>query len=249
MDKNMDDKQLSHISIEQATRLVTLLEQGNVTSANELFEELSRNMQQELFDEIGKVTRQLHDSVVDFSLDDSFSSMVNSSLPDAKERLLYVVDMTAKAATQTMDAVDECIPLAEKHRSQVTEIQPSWERLKNCKIKVGEFRELREKLDQYFTESVTDAETLNNKLNEILMAQGFQDLTGQVLYKISDLVKEVEDNLINLLKVFGQHQGNSVVERIDNCIAPDGPVVPGAKQHDVVSGQDEVDDLLSSLGF
>jgi len=63
------------------------------------------------------------------------------------------------------------------------------------------------------------------------------------------LVKEVEENLINLLKVFGQHQDNNVVERIDNCIAPDGPVVPSAKQHDVVSGQDEVDDLLSSLGF
>ncbi|NRA54696.1 MAG: protein phosphatase CheZ [Gammaproteobacteria bacterium] len=245
----MDDEKLSHISLEQANQLVTLLGQGNVTSANELFEELSRNMQQELFEEIGKVTRQLHDSVVDFSLDDSFSSMVNSSLPDAKERLLYVVDMTAKAATQTMDAVDDCIPLAQKHREQVVQIQPSWERLKSCKIKVGEFRELREKLDQYFTESVSDAEILNSKLNEILLAQGFQDLTGQVLYKISDLVQDVEENLINLLKVFGQHQDNTVVERIDNCIIADGPVVPSAKQHDVVSGQDEVDDLLSSLGF
>lgn len=245
----MDDTQHSHISLAQATQLVTLLEQGDVGRANELFEQVSRQMQPKIFDEVGKLTRQLHNSVVDFSLDESFSSMVNSSLPDAKERLLYVVDMTAKAANQTMDAVDECIPLAEKHRTQVTEIQPSWERLKNCKIKVGEFRELREKLDNYFSESVIDAQTLNSKLNDILMAQGYQDLTGQVLYKISDLVKEVEENLINLLKVFGQHDDDVVVERIDNCTAPDGPVVPSAKQHDVVSGQDEVDDLLSSLGF
>ncbi|NRA70753.1 MAG: protein phosphatase CheZ [Gammaproteobacteria bacterium] len=245
----MIENQYSHISLEQAKQLVLHLEQGSVTSANEIIERISREMQQELFTEVGRLTRQLHDSVVDFSLDDNFSSMVNSSLPDAKERLLYVVDLTAKAANKTMDAVDECLPLAQKHHQTVSEIQPSWERLKNCKIKVGEFRLLREQIDNYFSESISDAEKLSGKLNDILLAQDFQDLTGQVLYKISDLVNEVENNLIGLLKVFGQHQDDVTVEKIDNCIEPDGPVVPAAKKHDVVNGQDEVDDLLSSLGF
>lgn len=245
----MAENQTSYISLTQAKQLVAHLEQGSVTSANEMLEDISRQMQLEIFDEVGKLTRQLHNSVVDFSLDEVFSSLVSSSLPDAKDRLLYVVDMTAQAATKTMDAVDDCIPLAQKHRVKVTEILPSWQRLKDCKIKFEEFLLLREKLDSYFSESVTDAELLHTKLNDILMAQDYQDLTGQVLYKITDLVKEVEENLISLLKVFGQHQEEIVVERINNCTEADGPVVPAAKQHDVVSGQDEVDDLLSSLGF
>ena len=119
----------------------------------------------------------------------------------------------------------------------------------NVPGKIDEFRHLREQLDNYFSESITDSELLNTKLNDIIMAQGYQDLTGQVLYKITDLLQEVEENLIGLLKVFGQHQDDVVVERIDNCTEADGPVVPLSKLHDVVAGQDEVDDLLSSLGF
>ncbi|NRA83376.1 MAG: protein phosphatase CheZ [Gammaproteobacteria bacterium] len=244
----MDDNQ-SYMSLEQARQLVDHLEQGSVASANEMLEEISRNMRQEIFDEVGKLTRQLHSSVLDFSLDENFSALVKSSLPDAKERLKYVVEMTAKAANKTMDAVDECIPLAQKHQTTVSEIQPSWERFKSCKIKVGEFRLLRDQIDDYFSESIADAQQLNLKLNDILMAQDYQDLTGQVLYKITDLVKDVEDNLISLLKVFGQHQDDATVVKINNCVEADGPVVPSAKQHDVVAGQDEVDDLLSSLGF
>ena len=121
--------------------------------------------------------------------------------------------------------------------------------MKSCKIKVGEFRLLRDQIDDYFSESIADAQQLNLKLNDILMAQDYQDLTGQVLYKITDLVKDVEDNLISLLKVFGQHQDDATVVKINNCVEADGPVVPSAKQHDVVAGQDEVDDLRSSLGF
>ena len=101
----MDDNQ-SYMSLEQARQLVDHLEQGSVASANEMLEEISRNMRQEIFDEVGKLTRQLHSSVLDFSLDENFSALVKSSLPDAKERLKYVVEMTAKAANKTMDAVD-----------------------------------------------------------------------------------------------------------------------------------------------
>lgn len=245
----MTDNETSYISLEQAKNLVEVLEQGNVASANKIIEDLSRNMQRDIFDSVGKITRELHDSIEQVSIDDRFSSLVSSSLPDAKERLSYVVEMTSQAANKTMDAVDDCIPLAKKHETTVTDILPSWERLKDCKIKVGEFRMLRDRLDCYFDESVTDAQLLNDKLNDIVLAQGYQDLTGQVLQKITDLVRDVEENLITLLKIFGKYDENVAPERIDNCVETDGPVVPKSKQHDVVSGQGDVDDLLSSLGF
>ena len=76
-------------------------------------------------------------NVTEMKMDESFSSIVNVSLPDAKERLQYVMEMTADAANKTMDAVDECIPLAKKHHETVQNILPSWKRLKDCKIKVA----------------------------------------------------------------------------------------------------------------
>jgi len=245
----MTDNEKSYISLEQAKNLVLVLEQGNVASANELLEDVSREIQQDIFDSVGKITRDLHNAISQENMDERFSSLVSNCLPDAKERLNYVIDMSAQAANKTMDAVDECVPLAKKHQTTVTDILPSWERLKDCKIKLSEFRQLREKLDLYFAESVTDAELLNEKLNDIVLAQSYQDLTGQVLQKITELVYDVEQNLISLLKLLGSEKSNKEQQRIDDCVLPDGPVVPKAKQHDVVEGQDDVDDLLSSLGF
>jgi len=245
----MSDNESSYITLEQARELVSALEQGNVSEANRMLEMASQSIQHELFDGVGKLTRQFHDSFTDMSMDERFTSLVNMSIPDAKERLEYVVKMTDEAANKTMDAVDECLPLAQKHRETVNDILPSWERLKNCKIKVGEFKLLRDKLDGYFEESVNDAEALSEKLNDIVLAQGYQDLTGQVLQKISEMVKSVEEDLINLLKLFGQFEQKETVTKVENCIEPDGPMIPTSKKHDVVSGQDDVDDLLSSLGF
>lgn len=245
----MIDNDKSYISLEQARELVSALEQGNIVDANMLFETAAQSLQTELFEGVGALTRQFHDSFTEMKMDESFSSIVNVSLPDAKERLQYVMEMTADAANKTMDAVDDCIPLAQKHHETVQNILPSWKRLKDCKIKVDEFKLLREKLDNYFDESIQDAEALNVKLNDIVLTQGYQDLTGQVLQKISEMMKNVEENLIGLLKLFGQYELKKPIERIDNCIEGDGPVVPASKKHDVVSGQDDVDDLLSSLGF
>lgn len=245
----MTNNETAHISLEQARELVSALEQNDIAQANQIFEAASQRIEHELFEGVGKLTRQFHNSFTQMSMDEKFSSMVNLSIPDAKERLEYVVTMTAEAADKTMDAVDECIPLAQKHQETVRDIIPSWERLKDCKIKVGEFKQLRDKLDAYFAESIRDADELNVKLNDIILAQGYQDLTGQVLQKISEMVKNVEEDLIHLLKLFGQHEKKESVDKVDNCIEADGPMVPANKQHDVVSGQDDVDDLLSSLGF
>jgi len=71
-----------------------------------------------------------------------------------------------------------------------------------------------------------------------------------VLQKISEMMRDVEEDLIGLLKLFGQYEPKESKEKIDNCIAAQGPIMPTEKQkNDVVSGQDDVDDLLSSLGF
>ena len=245
----MTDIEESYISLAEAKALVSALEQGSVAYANELLKKASQHMHQELFDGVGKLTRQIHDSLTQMSIDERFSSLVSTSIPDAKERLSYVVNLTSQAANDTMDAVDECLPLAQKHQVTINEIKPSWERLKDCNIKLEEFKMLRDNIDRYFEQSVLDAQVLNEKLNVIFLAQGYQDLTGQVLQKISTLVNDVEDSLVSLLKIFGQYDENKKTDKIDNCIEAEGPIVAQSKQHDVVAGQEDVDDLLSSLGF
>jgi chemotaxis protein CheZ len=77
------------------------------------------------------------------------------------------------------------------------------------------------------------------------MAQAFQDLTGQIIRRVITLVEEVEQSLINMVRLSGQKVGGDTRTRVDL----EGPQVPGIKSVDAVSGQDEVDDLLSSLGF
>ena len=245
----MAENQESHISLEQARQLVSHLEAGKIDDANALVESVAASVQQDIFDEVGKLTRQLHNSISEFSLDTRFSNLVNNSLPDAKERLNYVVSMTADAANQTMDVVEECLPLFEKQKSSIEEIMPSWQRLRNCTIKIDEFRQLRGNLDDYFGRALEESVHLQGKLTDILMAQGYQDLTGQVLHKIMELVRDVEDNLINLLQVFGQANVEADTDEQESSIAAEGPVVAAAQREDVVAGQDEVDDLLSSLGF
>jgi len=99
-------------------------------------------------------------------------------------------------------------------------------------------------------------------LNEILMAQSYQDITGQIIYKVIQLVEDVESNLVNLIKLSSDHLGHEKTiepeqkkkdnnkDKEQDKSSLDGPVVPGlANETETLSGQDEVDDLLSSLGF
>ena len=95
------------------------------------------------------------------------------------------------------------------------------------------------------------SQLLNSKLTEVLMAQGYQDLTGQVIRRVIDLAKEVEDSLVNMLTVFGEPSTQELDEAAASAqlLTAEGPIIDAESRDDVVSGQDDVDDLLSSLGF
>ena len=87
------------------------------------------------------------------------------------------------------------------------------------------------------------------------MAQGYQDLTGQVIRRVIDLVKEVEESLVNMLTMFGERDGSEQTKPLSpeadkaEGVKAEGPIIDAETRDDVVSGQDDVDDLLSSLGF
>jgi len=264
MDELIISTDSPQITLEQAKQLVSLLESNEQAQADELLLQITTQMQSELFEEVGKLTRQLHDSLNNFQLDSKLTDLTQDALPDAKERLNYVIKMTENAANKTMDAIEEGLPLADKLSSELDSIKPSWDRLMGRDLKLGEFKSLCHGLDSFILNTHGNAQKLQSLMTEVLMAQDFQDLTGQVIRRVIELVREVEESLIHMLKVFGspieaELPENEVIEEknIESSLqvekeldqVAEGPIIDALERDDVVSDQDDVDDLLSSLGF
>jgi chemotaxis protein CheZ len=257
----MSAPSVPQITLEQAKQLVVYLEQGEQAKADELIMEAASKEQSELFAEVGKLTRQLHESLKNFELDTRIADLTTEALPDAKERLNYVMEMTENAANKTMDAVEASLPLAQQLADDLSEIKPTWDRLMNRDIQLGEFKTLCHDLDKFMQGSQTTTDELQGHMTNVLMAQDYQDLTGQVIRRVIELVREVEDSLIHLLTVFGtaEDPNSKQKENIEEVqvtemdpaqiSGPEGPIMNAESREDVVSNQDEVDDLLSSLGF
>lgn len=238
------------ISLEQAKLLVEHLENGETQAANKIIAHAQGQETENMFAEIGKMTRQLHSSLNNFQLDARIADMANEDIPDAQERLTYVISMTEQAANTTMDAIESGMPLADKLCQDLTSIRPVWDKLMTRDLKVGDFKVLCHQVNDFIGIAEQDMAQLHILLNEVLMAQGFQDLTGQVIRRVIELVREVEDSLIQLLTVFGASESESDQSMTEEQQhEAEGPIINPEEREDVVAGQDDVDDLLSSLGF
>ncbi len=124
----------SHVSLEQAKLLVEYLENGQQDKADELVAKIQNPINTVLFAEIGKLTRQLHDSLMNFQLDSRLNDLATADIPDAKERLNYVISRTEDAANKTMDAVESIFPVVDKIQEQVTKVMPQWQSLMRNEI-------------------------------------------------------------------------------------------------------------------
>ncbi|HGF7189995.1 TPA: protein phosphatase CheZ [Vibrio cholerae] len=238
------------ISLEQAKELVQLLEQGQQDDANRLFTYIYESANNPMFKEIGMLTRDLHEALKNFQIDDRFSEIATDEIPDARERLHYVIQKTEVAANKTMDAVDRCMPIADKLHESLLLIRPEWNGLMNGRIELMHFKSLCHRIDDLLTQVEGDSSELRGELTEILMAQDFQDLTGQIIKRVINLVNEVEKRLVEILTVFGAAQKEQKADKATVAsIEPEGPILNPHRRIDAVSSQDEVDDLLSSLGF
>ncbi|GHE80771.1 protein phosphatase CheZ [Thalassotalea profundi] len=238
-----------HVSLEQAKLLVEYLENDQQDKADDLVAEIQNPINTALFAEIGKLTRQLHDSLTNFQVDSRLNDLANADIPDAKERLNYVITRTEEAANKTMDAVESIFPVVDAIQHQITTVKPLWHKLMHNELDLPEFKSLCADIDTLLT--TTDRETahMHALMTDVLMAQDFQDLTGQVIRKVIELVREVEDSLINMLTAFGLNSASEKPKpKVGNNLV-EGPIVNTENRDDVVSDQDDVDDLLSSLGF
>jgi chemotaxis protein CheZ len=231
--------------LELARTLVEHLEAGNDAEADRVITSLTEHFDSDLFQEVGRLTRELHEAINGFLLDDRVAELAEKDIPDASERLSYVITMTEQSANTTLSSVEASLPMVDDLGKQAEVLREEWERFKGRKLSVENFRVLSKDLTEFLALITSHSTELHSKLTDVLMAQDFQDITGQIIRQVIDLVHDVESKLVQLVKI----SGSKLPEKQADPEKLEGPVVPGVDQGDVVHGQDDVDDLLSSLGF
>ena len=248
---------------ECAKLLTEKLQQNNFEEASQLIQSITQSRNNLIFQSVGKLTRGLHNAIVNFHVDADLTKVppkiADSDIHDASSRLNYVIELTQKAAEKTMDMVDEAAPIAANLGQEASVLREEWARLKRREMNAEEFRELYERMDGFLGQMEIGTNRLSKSLQDIVLEQGFQDLTGQVLKRVIGLINDVEKDLVHLVLIAGHVEEITglTTETDETEVAAliekrkheaEGPQINAARA-DVVSGQDEVDDLLSSLGF
>ncbi len=257
------DKQQFREQLETCSKqLVANLQDNNFESASELIHELVESRDRHIFQSVGKLTRGLHDAIVNFQVDADLSvtppDIAKSEMSDASERLNYVMDLTQQAADKTMDKVEAAAPIAMSLREEASLLTNDWHKLKKREIPKEEFNDLYNRMGIFLDHMDSGTHSLSGMLQEIILEQGYQDLTGQVLKKVIGLISEVEYELVNLMRIAGEvetvaglsdQETKSSKQKKKNQYEGEGPQMNADQKSNVVANQDDVDDLLSSLGF
>ncbi|MGE5466418.1 MAG: protein phosphatase CheZ [Ignavibacteria bacterium] len=200
--------------------------------------------QEVAFNRIGHMARLLHDSLRELGYDKMLKDSANR-MPDTRERLTYIAQMTEQAASRVLNATDIAKPLQDRLLAESEALGARWERMFSNQLSVDEFKALAADSRAFFTGAPDKIKATNAQLTEIMMAQDFQDLTGQVIKKVVEMVQGLEGQLLKvLIEVMPEERKAAAPEGLMN-----GPVINADGRSDVVTSQAQVDDLLESLGF
>jgi chemotaxis protein CheZ len=207
------------------------------TLAPAMAQHMASKASPEVFQQLGQITRQLHDTLTQLGVMPRLQEAANG-LPDARSRLSYIAQKTGDAANRVLNSVDMA---KAEHLSISAETRRIAEAIINDPVKavatgavmnfVGDVEAATERIDRHLT--------------DIMMAQDFHDLTGQVVAKVVALASDLEDSLVKLLV---QAAPPEQAQKVESAVL-NGPVVNPEGRTDVVANQGEVDDLLASLGF
>jgi chemotaxis protein CheZ len=194
-----------------------------------------------LFHRVGQLTRTLHDALHELGYDKKIANAANS-LPDARDRLVYIATLTGQAAERVLGAVEAAQDDERRLEAASRGLAERWKRLYANELSVDEFKVLAGETRDFLAGLPAHAGAVQQRLHEIMMAQDFHDLTGQVIKKVVELAATLESSLVALLVETQQ------AERKPDEGWLSGPSVR-TDRPDVVANQAQVDSLLESLGF
>ncbi len=192
---------------------------------------------------VGAMARMLRDGMRELGLDRAIEEVADA-IPDARDRLRYVANMTEQAANRVLNATEAAQPLQDGLERDAKSLDQRWQEWFDAPIELQDARELVDDTRGYLRNVPASTQATSAQLMEIMMAQDFQDLTGQVIMKMMDIIGAIETELLQVLLDTVQPERRQEAETLLN-----GPQVKPEGRTDVVTDQSQVDDLLSSLGF
>lgn len=208
------------------------------------------NTDKNVIDHLGQLTQMLHECLSELGHDQRLQQ-AGIEVSDSKDGLAYVVSKTTQAAECSLQAIENAQPILKNLATNVSNLQELWQQVpQSAVVAIKNYPILDNALKQTFDlldKIPEQTNTVQSCLTEILVAQNFHDLTGQVLQKITRVIETVEQE-IQLLLAQKNSEKREIVTSQKNSLL-NGPVVNSQKQDNVYVNQDQVDDLLTKLGF
>ena len=210
-----------------------------------------------MLSEIRKLTGDLQKALERFSIESRLADIAEHEIPGACARLTHVINMTDEAAHRTLDLVERSGPLAERTAREAGALldalsafreRPSTAAgFEGVTRSIEAFLPIVRAIEAFLPSARTDAEQIRRNLADVLLAQGYQDLTGQIIRSVIKLVQELERTLGDLTALSGGAVEHATLG--ESASAGYGPAIPGLTKGEVASAQTDVDALLSGLGM
>lgn len=200
--------------------------------------------QEKMLNRIGQMTRTLHDSLRGLGFDKLLEKAAND-IPDARDRLEYVARMTEQAAEKVLNAIDLAIPLQDQLSEDAAKLKQQWQDVLATPSFKRDYDKMAQETLNYLEQTGVQVDQSKALLMQIMMAQDFQDLTGQVIKKITELAHNIEQQLVQVLIDFTP----DLPKREKDSGLLNGPQINPEQNVEAVTNQEQVDDLLESLGF
>jgi chemotaxis protein CheZ len=194
-----------------------------------------------MFERLGGIVRLLHDSLRELGYDKALNE-ASSQIVDAQDRLEYVASLTEQAANKVLNTLDDGMPAQDVLQKKARAMEGRWNDLFAGKLGIEEFKVLAGDSKSFATAVSEATEAEKARLLDIMMAQDFQDITGQLIKKVVMITKTVEKELADLLR-------DNAPPPLREKLQAKEPLMVGPSVPSVALDQDNVDDLLADLGF
>ncbi len=193
---------------------------------------------QVLYDRLGNVVRQLHDALLELGYEQVLDDTLKE-ITDSQDRLEYIASLTEQAANKVLNAVDEAMPIEAEQLVKAKQFEVRWQAVADGQLNNEDIQVLAAESRDFAAMVVKNSEAEKARLMEIMMAQDFQDITGQIIKKVVTLTQKLEKELAQILYDYANVSSR---EKPVDLLA--GPSVP-----DLALVQDDVDSMLADLGF
>lgn len=243
------DSYVTEQYMDRLDELTAAMESGDNQRINQLVSELTTLRETSLYQELGMLTREIHDTIRSFADDDRIAALAQDEIPDAKQRLQLIVTKTDEAAHRTMTGAEETVSMIDNFSARAQAMRERWRQFRNRELSKQEFVELNRDLDLFLEAIDDESRAIHGKMTDIMLAQDYQDITGQMIKQVVNMVQEIEEKLVRLVTLSGGAVCRVEKQEAPATVTAEGPQLPNASKDKVAHSQGDVDDLLASLGF